>query len=702
MASFKSRGISGVAMLLAGSASPLMAQSVPAAQSDADVQAAPVDMQEIVVTAQKRSESAQRVAAALNVVTSQALVSAGITDVRALNFVAPGVQLQPERGATRAFIRGVGQSANADGTEPAVAIYYDEVYMPREATGASFYDLDRVEVLPGPQGTLYGRGAAGGAINIIPKMPVADLGAEASLEVGNYDLVHVSAAVNMPASEKFRTRIAVNVVSRDGYLSNGENDEQSTAVRAMALFAPRDGVSLLLSGSYYHNGGIGDTYVKKPFERPSDPWYQSLDPRALGYYRDLTTWETHAKLNVDVSDAISLTYIPAYVQYDNSQKRANALSNGLVKTTGRQYSQELRLSGEAGDFRWVSGLFWYRFDTTSLSATEAPFVNPTSFSSIGPQGSQRTSIAAFAQGTYTLRDSFRLTAGVRASRDKIHGAGVNVAPTGAETAFTADGKFDNFDFKIGAEYDVTPQNMLYVNVQTGYEPGGYSNVPATPTLSNLFDPAKVRAYSMGAKNKFFDSKLVFNIEAFYYDYKDYQISAIVLDGGAIRQVLLNADKAVIKGIDATIVLRPTNNDTFSASATFLSPKAKDFKVPSAAGVLVYDGFQLPGASKRTINVSYRHDFDLASGAVLSAELRTFFDSGGWQTYNHVALTDVPSYNKTDISLTYVSPQKRWTLAAWVKNVGNTANLFTVLPAAPIAQGYINPPRTFGGRVGISF
>jgi len=281
------RGGSMKTILLIGTAVAAVSAPVPLAAHEAmpgisqsHSPAGPPDpnggLADIVVTAQRRAETAQRAAVAIDVVSPQELTRAGVVTATMLNATVPALTVQQGGGAnTTFFVRGVGNFTNNGYSDPAIAFNLDGIYLGRPtSTTGTFFDLERIEVLKGPQGTLYGRNATGGAINVIPAKPkLGERTLSFSGSFGNYDAVDVEAAANLPIGDNAAIRIAGKVVDRNGYNEDGTSDEVGQGVRAQLLIKPSPTVSIRLSGDYSHQGGagVGASYVGTENFTPGTP-----------------------------------------------------------------------------------------------------------------------------------------------------------------------------------------------------------------------------------------------------------------------------------------------------------------------------------------------------------------------------------------------------------------------------------------------
>lgn len=271
-------------ILLSLAGAPALAQE-SSEQAAADAQSGGIE--DIVVTAQRRSESVQKTSVSISVLSADQLAQAGVTQARDLANSVPGVQIGQGGAATQIYIRGIGDFGSTSSSNPAVAFNVDGVYVARPAAiEGNFFDIERVEVLKGPQGTLYGRNSVGGAINVLPAKP--KLGVRemsGAIEIGNYSKFGADAAFNLPLGDTVAIRVAGQVVSRDGYLSQGYDDDVHQSIRGQVLFAPNDRFSVRVAGDYIHVGGQGANQVPlNKIPGVNDRWTSLNDPRVAAFY----------------------------------------------------------------------------------------------------------------------------------------------------------------------------------------------------------------------------------------------------------------------------------------------------------------------------------------------------------------------------------------------------------------------------------
>jgi iron complex outermembrane receptor protein len=426
------------------------AQTTPSPQAGATPPAdasAAVGLEEITVTAQRREENLQRAAVPVDVLSGADVANKGITSALALQEVSPSLEVSNSGGSnTSFFVRGVGNfSANAY-SDPAIAFNYDGVYEGRPAgTSGVFYDLARIEVLKGPQGTLYGRNATAGAINVIPNIPVlGSLSGFADISAGNYNSVTVQSAVNLPIGDRVAVRLAGSDVSHRGYLSDGDSDENTHSFRGQILTQVSDDFKVRLAGDYSHTGdhGVGGVYVDSSaysaaagtfVYTPSGlgRWNGDLSPSSQAYREGFRSgqvgrdWVSLAQQAIDdtfygINGQVdyktpigTVTFIPAYRSANQHDIQSSPGFTPNTTEVVNQKSYEARLTGDASIFHYVFGLYDfnehvdgnYIEDQYQLAAYQ-DFLTTTS------------SYAAFGRLTVDVTDRFRLTGGLRYTHEK--------------------------------------------------------------------------------------------------------------------------------------------------------------------------------------------------------------------------------------------------------------------------------------------
>lgn len=510
-----------------------VAQSVPAwaAQDDGDDVIA-----QIVVTAQRREETIQKASVPIAVLTGEQLTLAGSTQAKDIAAAVPGLQIAQAGSATQIYIRGVGDTGTTPITNPAVAFSVDGVSIARSgAIEGSFYDVQRVEVIKGPQGTLYGRNASGGAINVISNAPrLGEHQGYVNLEVGNYERAALDGALNLSLSEQLAMRGAFQLARRDGYLSDGWDDQRQQSGRVQLLWKPSDRLSVLFGGDYTHIGGVGGGHVLVPKPAGSSAWTSVTDPVtvdafnraavAAGFcapiaslpsfatdgaqggcppgFTQLATlqttgergtdnqfWGVRTEINYDL-DFATLTFLPAYREARIDSVLYPTFEYNNRGETSEQTSVEARLGRSDDKLKWVVGGFFF----DEAQTADFLVLGGTVQNSLIDMDIKTRSYAAFGQATYSIADPFRVIAGVRYTSDRREMAGQSwagnpglgfvpsvvaglCAPTDAKCVVeTFDGAktFSKVSWRAGLEFDLSPHNMLYATAATGFKAGGFS------------------------------------------------------------------------------------------------------------------------------------------------------------------------------------------------------------------------------------
>jgi iron complex outermembrane receptor protein len=738
-------------------------------------------LSEIVVTAQRREESLQRVGLAVSAVGGDELIKAGITQPDDLGKLVPALQVQPSAGsAVSIYLRGVGaQSGNAY-AENAVAFNFAGVYVGRPtAIVGTFYDLERVEVVKGPQGTLYGRNATGGAINVLPRRPeLGEFGGSIEPEYGNFDYKRAAAALNLPLGGIAALRLAGQVVDREGYLSDGTQDEKGEAARASLLVEPFDGWSALVLADYFNQDGKGQGSVLAPGSGvpagtglnaapPLQDLIGASDSRSIaalaayaatlpappfcGGFGNLLTsgcvitpandsfldsefWGVSATIEGDISFG-TLTIIPAY---RNSDTNENGYIPGFKIQKAEQTDQrslEMRLTSNADQrLRYVLGAFYFDEEQDADNFFTLGNLSTNRFT----PNLETTSKAAFGQLSFDLTDTFRLIGGIRYTNEVKDALTQNAAgglpgpitpPLGPP--FTGHLEFDKVTWKAGIEWDAGPQSLIYANVATGFKAGGFFT--ALPP-DNTFDPEELTAHTVGAKNRFFDNKLQLNLEAFYWDYKDQQVTFVggVATNRGIQSggITVNAGQATIYGADIDLLFAPTPLDRFSANVQYLEGEYDSliFDAFSNTGGAIRQGCPIldtrlanPGINNArfyttdcsgypTLNspewsagLGYEHTF-VIRGFDLTAGARTRVETSRWLALSYLPEMKQDSYMMSDAYLTFENEDRTWSTTAYINNIEDERVLSNagLKPVVDVVYVALRPPRTYGVRVGYKF
>ncbi len=728
----------GLAMLLASTA---MAQQTVATDT----------VEEIVVTAQKRSENLQDVPIAITALTAETLKNQRVGNLLGLSGLAPGLQIKTDDNAAnpRIFIRGVGVNDFNPASASAVGIYVDGVYVSSPlAQLASFYDLQQVEVLRGPQGTLYGRNTTGGAINVTTKKPSDTLEADAALEYGRFNSVDLQGGIGGPiVPGKLDVRVSGLYTRNDGYTlnrltGNYGNNTDRWGLRGALRWTPASNVTddLSVSVGQSHGGSIlaynrslipQTAAATGPDGLCGPAFYTSGQcTNVLGYAntsknlyegdysfegKDIVKlWGVTNTLTWDLGP-VSLVSVTGYQHADRNDQEetdANPLAIITASYLARQNttSQEFRLQSNGKDrLRYVLGAYFAYDDLVNnsqydiLRALRDP--TPENPSGADPANSialfgwpltQKThSYAVFGQADYDISDRLTLTLGLRYAIDDKTFHYFSNAENGAIPIFTFDQSksFKSATGRLGLQYKASDDVLLYASYNRGAKSGGFFSGQTTePADLGPYRDEKVNAYEIGAKTELFDRHLRANFSAFYYDYKDLQVYTAIQRGELTVQLFTNASAARIYGGEAELQATPLKGLDLSLGLSLLSATYQNF-VSEAAD---YSGNTLPSAPKVSLNGTARYEFDLAFGSLVTQldfthRSKIFFD-----TANTDRLSD-PSRTYVNGQIGLKLAQGHYEIGIWGRNIFNVTNIVDITPIPGLGFDVfsVGTPRTYG-------
>lgn len=685
-----------------------------------DEQAAGVE--DIVVTANKQSQSLQKAPVAITAISGAQIVSSGITDIRAAQAFVPSVRFQAQNTVTELYIRGVGQTQDHAQFDPPIASLYNGVYLPREVASAPFYDISQVEVLPGPQGTLYGRSSLGGVVNVNFNRPTNANEAHFVAEAGNYSMYHITSTVNAALTDTLAVRGSFDFNRHSGYMTSGSYSKNGWSGRLSALYRPNERVSVYLWGMEGRESGnatnavaygvLPDGTLAPGKFTQSDPWNDLIEPTVLAQYGlsqptpQPVIYRNRivgGEIEVGLSDDIKLTYIPSYLKFYSSNRLSFTGLPNVQDIGYEQTTHELRLAGKAKWGNWLLGLYGYRM--TSFGNF---YIGTYDFSGVPVtviDHNRLKGAAVFGQGTINLSDSLRLTVGGRYGADDRIGNGP-YAEGANLLQYNFSHSYRRFDYKVGVDYDIAPHAMIYAALQTGYAPGTFNTFAdpgSTTGKANPVNPAKLTAYTAGLKSRLLDGKLQFNNEFFYYDYRD--IFATAYNAFLSQTQAFNADKTEIYGNQTDFIFKPSPEDQLNISLGYLHARYKRFTLPD--GSAKYDGKRLPFAPDWTVSGGYYHDFLMSKG-YLRANVSGRYESSFYPDFTSLPGAVQKAYVKVDASITYYDDDERWSLGLWGKNLTNKAVIAaagagSIFPPNPnAATAFLEDPRTFGLRATLKY
>ena len=598
-------------------ATPLAAQE--AEQQSARSAAPPGDV--ILVTARKRVEDVQDVSESITVASGESLETLQIVDSRDLTRIAPTLTFRdnPMPMSSAFAVRGIGTSSFSSTVEQSVSTVVDGVVLGQPQSAASLIDIDRVEVLEGPQGLLFGKNASAGLVNIVTNAPLlGQFAAEMAATIGTDGEVRNSGIVNLPIGEQLAVRLVGFRNRTDGFIRNphlGEdyNGTRNYGFRGKVLFEPSDAVSILVTGDYAKDTSVccfstaltlgenanlanylgqygiepGPDNLSVVFGSPTGTY-----PGApLRRYKGLT-----GQVDIDLG-GMSLTSITGVrdnhhiLDFDGDQTPLDRFDYNGGDYRYRQVSQELRLASDPGQtIEWLAGLYYFRGKNDVLFRAGGRLLGPAPAPLV--VGVIETdfvskSYAGFGSLTWNATDAFRIRVGGRLTHDELRARRVAYDLPGALPGSSAiigsvagdtveRGDATNFSWKITGEYDVAPDVMIYANVARGYKgPGLASTGIVQPGVNPLIRPETVMAYDLGVKSRFLAGAATFNAAVFYEKFKDFQTQIYDTSTNPPDFRTTNAGGLVTKGVEAQFTVRPVRGLNLSANAAYVDGEYRD-------------------------------------------------------------------------------------------------------------------------------
>lgn len=740
-----------------------VAVSAPALAQDAE-DAAPeqaqrggVLMQEIVVTANKRQENLQDVGIAATAFSGEALARLGVTNTEALTKVTPALNVNyANPSVSQLSVRGVSQNDFADHLEPPVAVYQDEGYIGTQG-GVSFplFDMQRVEVLRGPQGTLFGRNATGGLIHYVSEAPTDYLTGYAEASYGRFDTWNVQGAISGPITEGVRARVAFTRNKSDGPFFNvvtnqkDVGDTNNWAIRGRLSIDVGPDTTLDLLGSYTNTDQHGPVW---PFRvgvpgadglgvamDPSDNVYGCTGCNLLGYVdEDGSPWTAasdepgyfkrdmyhgQAKLTHEFG-AVTFTSISDYLEvnkqtfYDTDQSPQQFFHYGADQYYD-QFSQELRLNGESDKLKWVGGLYYLNMSGYYEQPLDFDFGlfggNPlcvgvdctfeddaTGWTHFEPRYTiDVESWAVFAQGEIELSPVLSLTLGARYTHDKKTNhfewtGSTDTDPFVADIVYDDAATFENVAAKAQLDWRPADGTLLYASYTRGHKGGNWAAPAPAPFDTNDFphDQEVLTSYEVGAKQELFGGDGSINVSAYYYDYSDYQ--AFSLQG--IAQAIFNKDAEVYGG-EIEFRAAPFNGLEVAANLAWVESKVKDVALPDGSIV----DREMPNAAPIQLTGLARYSWDLLGGE-MSLQASAKYMDGHYLTVLNEPINYQKSYATVDLRAGWLSPDGSYEISLYADNVTGTYYRIWSLDVSPLSLGmnYPGPRSTYGARVRFNF
>jgi iron complex outermembrane receptor protein len=748
-----------VFMLLATTVSPLIAHAAPAENPVANLNAAsaggpqgpekaaptnsaasnaPSDgVAEIIVTAQRRGENLQNVPISITAIPANKLLASGVTTTADLALVTPGFQFQQSIGLAAPYIRGIGVAGQEAGLESSVATYIDGVYIAGGASAlTTLNNVDRVEVLKGPQGTLFGRNASGGLIQIVTRDPKFAPAFEGGLTYDQWKTGTGSAYITGPLTSNIAADLAVRYSSQgEGWGRNLQTGEQVNklnhdfAVRSKWLFDLNDQSKLRIAGDY--SDTLGSTFVTfspVPGHAGSGNYLFTGNPwDSVSSFRDPLRHSINWGVSADYTNNLGFATLRSITAYRGSYFHASfdpgALPTPTVTIFSRimeqQYSQELQLlSEDSSRLKWIVGAYYFRGDSGGSGGRNLlyPLLTfaPGLLTVTQDYGNVTSSVAAYAQATYPLTDRLNLTGGIRLTHDDFVYRNPSTitdltfvpAPYNISTANFPDrrGQTTKPSWRLALDYKLAPTTLVYASYNRGFKSGGYDiEVENGPLLK----PEEVDSFEVGTKIDAFDRKMRFNATVFYEDVKNLQL--VLLYNGASN--IRNAASVHAYGAEAELTLAPVSGLTLTASGSYLHSTYFRFfgnapvTTPLPGGGNNVNpsgndtGNQTPRQPEKTLTLSANYEHPFAGGKL--GFNGSWFWSDKWYSDPDDRLYQ-PAYSQVGVEASWTDPSGHFRYRIFGHNLANAA---VTAQFGELSNGDVRSltePRTIGGGIDFKF
>lgn len=710
----------------AASVLALVAASGAAAQdaSEGADSAAQAEPDEIIVTAERRSTSVQDTPLALSVLDGEALRQGGNQGLTELAQKVPSLSFAQSFGIAQIFIRGVGNNFFSPGGDPGVATYADGVYLSdQEATAVAFLDLERIEVLRGPQGALYGRNATGGAVNLVSAAPTDSFEGRVGVQLGDFGRVQGDAVLSGPLGGGVTARASVQYRRLGGFTRNEladtagareRGDGEDSLAGRLQLAVPVGAGRLLLTATGYTQNDAGPALkiLADPFPHPAELLFgvrPSTDPRSFksqGAENRREVWSVTGRLEQPVGGAELVVIADTrgsdrLITYDQDGTE-RSVSTTTLDTDSTQSSLEAYLQGTSGGLDWLAGATWLRFRQSRATLVDgvlpAAFLNPAlpvtqpfPFAFAGGGTVTTEALAAYADGKLALSDTVALRLGGRYSDDDKRAREflTFLAPT--ITGQQRDG-WGEWSGKAGIDFTPTDDVLLYASVARGFKSGALNVGAFTPAV----DPEINVTIEAGARLS--GPGWTFNLTGYSSDYDDLQIVQV----GPLSQILANAASAQIKGIELEASVKPAPGLTLGLSGSWMDAEFGSFiSTDQRRGFQPFDvsGNRLPLTSRWQGTVSARYRADLAGGSQLDFNGAMQWRSEYFFTEFNTADARQGGFARFDLGAVWTSPDGGWAVNVFARNLTDRRVLSSLAVVSPLLGSVrvasLEPPRHFG-------
>ncbi|QIR15820.1 TonB-dependent receptor [Shewanella aestuarii] len=709
-----------ISVVLLGITTPTLAQENEAEQQT-EKQAESKGIEVIEVTAQKRVQNSQEVPIAMTAVSAADMERMGATEIKDIQFSTPNLTITGGNPNQQSYgIRGISDRSRNPGYDQRLGVYVDGVWVGKgAASNQSALDIESVEVLRGPQGTLFGKNTVAGAININTKRPYDELGGTLSVDAGNYNYTNITGSINIPIAENVAAKFSVNKIDRDGYIDNlfeqakykDFNNLDSMAARAQLLWNVSDATEVYITADHFQSDFRNVGSEQTPEADPFAPKPYEVSLNTANNFEVEGVGGVSVTVDHTFENDFNLTSISAYryekSNYDDVDQDFLPLdiATSYLDDDSKHFSQELRLaSPDEGDFNYLVGLYYLKQDIDGLggsSLMSAFFVDWNA--EVNNQ-----SWAAFFHTNYDLTETLQLTAGVRYTQEtkeidyfQKDSTGFFLSPqTGLEVSesFADDRKATDVSPKISLNWFINDDTMLYGGYSKAYKSGGYNADWIVTTEGIEFDDEQVDAYELGIKSTLFDNSLRLNAALFYSDNSDYQVQAMtpLASGGSILTIT-NAGELTSQGVELDFQYIATDWLRAWGSFGYTDVEFDKFEGCTRGGLANQDcsGNRPAEAPKLNYNLGAESFFEVGSGEIF-ANLQYFWRDEMYSNPSNDLNTLNESYGELSGRVGWRSNSNAWSVSLWAKNLtGEEKQIFNVPSFLQADTAVYNVPRTYG-------
>ena len=720
-------GIRASMLLVVGSSLSLAATDTAAPAADGDT------LQEVVVTAEKRVSTAETTPIAMTVYSGQELSNAGVVNIETLAYRDPNLNFTSQGGLPILTLRGVASFDTSEIGDPAVAVSTDGFFTNRPySLNSTFYDLDRVEVLHGPQGTLYGRNAIGGVVNVVSAKPTDRFEGSGSLELGDYGTQDLDGMLNLPVSDVLQVRVAYSSKYHDGYRNNPPqpdrgDDEDSRSARVSVAFEPFDGFKGLVAYQALRVGGVGQVEKLFPFVYQADGVDPVHQQPLIGDSRNFYLGAPYSRRIDDnvvrwnfsyfkLPGGTTVTYLGGYDNMEYHSNVNNTVGMGqpaqfVENEWPRTQNHELRLaSRDDARLVWQTGFFFFE---------ERSHIDSYGQANIGQSAWQiqgeyyepalvTLSHAAYGQASIKLTDEFKITAGLRYTSDdkERNGTAFNesrlVNPNDSSSLY-GYAHSTKLTWHGGIDWTPTPTTLVYAKADTGYKAGGFSALGS-------YQPETLTNYEIGSKNRLLNNTVEANIALFDEEYKNQQVQQAI--PGTTESQVQNAGRSRIYGAEMQFTAFVPVAGKADLSVSYLHARFVDFAAINATGTANQQlaGYSLPQAPNWSVTAGLEHRWTMPpmwrsdSTGQITGRVETRFQSEQYFSFFNYPSTRQPGFTVSNAWVQYGPDLGHWDVQFYVRNFANKVAFNEAIEdynALAYTYSFI-PPRTFGARLEAHF